>query len=164
MVEQVRSTVWGISPTQPIERLEPRRAAYDSTTNRERFFLELLAVFSTLTTLLAAAGVYALLSRYLARRRREVAIRIALGAAPGQVAAHFAQSSLVPSAAGVLLGAAVTLPLSRVLEDLLFQTRPGEPLAVALTAATLLAVAALACVHPVRRALHTDVVEAVRGE
>jgi putative ABC transport system permease protein len=164
LVADVRRAVWGVDPAQPIERLLPLDEAYGGTIERENFFLALLATFAVLAGALAAAGVYALLSRSLARRTRELGIRVALGARPGQVLARLARGGIGPSLAGVALGVAVAWPLSSLLGDLLFEVAPGDPLTLALTAAALLAVAVVACVPPARRALRTDVVEAIRSE
>lgn len=161
---RVREAVWGIDPEQPVERLLPLAEAYGSSIGRERFFLVLLGTFAALTTAVAAFGVYALLSRYLARRQREVGIRIALGARPAQVASRVARSSLLPSALGILVGLGAAIPLTRLLGDILFEVEPGDPLVMAAAALTLLAVAVLACVRPAARALRVDVVEAIRGD
>lgn len=164
LMEEVRRAVWDLDPDQPIERLMPLDQAYGGTIQRERFFLALLGVFAAIATALATAGIYALLSRSLARRTRELGIRVALGAGPGRVLARLTRSGLGPSVAGVLIGLAAAWPLSTLLADLLYQIEPGDPLTLALTAAGLLTVAALACVLPARRALRTDVVEAIRDE
>lgn len=164
LTNAVRRAVWDLDPNQPIERLTALDAAFGGTIERERFFLVVLGVFAAIATAVAAAGIYALLSRFLARRTREIGIRVALGARPGQVLARLARAGLTPSAVGILLGVAVAWPLSTVLADLLFRVEPGEPLMLVVTGAGLLGVAALACVPPGRRALRADPVEAIRTE
>lgn len=164
LADDVRRAVWSVEPNQPIERLLPLDDAFGGTIGRERFFLALLGAFAGIATALAAAGVYALLSRSLARRTRELGIRVALGARPRQVLLRLARSGLGPSLAGVLVGLGVAWTLSDLLDDLLYGVEPGDPLTLAATGVGLLAVAVLACLPPARRALRTDVVEALRSE
>lgn len=164
LVEPVRRAVWAVDPHQPIERLLPLADAFGETLHRERFLLLLITCFAAIATTLAAIGTYALLSRALARRTRELGIRVALGASPARVAGRLARAGVAPAATGIALGLAIAWYLTGLLESLLFGVRPGDPVALAAAAALLLGLAAVASLVPARRALGLDVVAAIRRE
>lgn len=164
LVDPVRRAIWAVDATQPIERLLPLSDAFGDTVQRERFLFLLLACFALVATALAATGIYALLSRSLARRTRELGIRVALGARPGQVLGRLARSGLLPAAAGVAAGLLAAWYLTRLLDAVLFGVRPGDPVALAASSAVLLAVALAAGLGPARRALGVDVVGAISAE
>jgi predicted permease len=129
-----------------------------------RFTLGVLTAFALAALLLAAGGLYALVAYSTAQRRREFAVRIALGARPKDVAGLVLRQGLVLAAAGVAIGAAAAWGCSRFAASLLFDVSPQDPAAIGSAAALLLAVAAAACYVPARRAVRADPVEALRAE
>jgi ABC-type antimicrobial peptide transport system permease subunit len=114
--------------------------------------------------LLAAAGIYGLLSRRVAERHRELGIRSALGASTPKIVGLVVRDGGQLAAAGVVLGGAGALALSRLLQSLLFRVGPGDPVSLVLSAGLLTLVAAGACLLPAWRAAQADPVEALRAE
>ncbi len=125
--------------------------------------LMLLSVFSILALLLAAVGMYGVMSYTVSQNKRELGLRMALGAGPRDLLRLVLSHGLALTAAGVALGAALALGSSRLLGYLLYQVSPRDPLAF-VSALTIMTVAALAaCFVPAVRAARTDPVRALRG-
>lgn len=116
------------------------------------FALVLTAVFAALALVLAALGVYGVLAYLVGQRTREIGIRIALGAGRAQVARYVVEQGLVLTSAGLVLGVAGAVTTGRVLESLVFETRPAEPLILGLAAGVLAAAAIVAMLVPAVRA------------
>jgi len=129
-----------------------------------RFRATLIAVFALLALVLAAVGVYGLISYTVTQRTREIGIRVALGAAPRQVLVPVVREGLVLAIAGVAIGLAGALAASRALSAFLFGVRATDPLTFGAVALLLLAVAVLASYVPSRRALKVDPIIALRAE
>jgi putative ABC transport system permease protein len=129
-----------------------------------RLTLVLIAAFAAAALALAALGIYGVAAYSVARRTREVGIRMALGAGPGEVLAMVLGQSARPVLAGGALGLLAALALGRFLASLLFEVRPGDPRTLALVAAVLAAAALGAGFLPARRATRIDPAIALRGE
>lgn len=121
-----------------------------------RFNLWLIGAFALTALVLAATGVYAMLAFTVWERRREIAVRLALGATRPRIAGLVLRTGLGLAAAGVLAGTAAALGATRVLSSLLYGVEPTDPLTFAGAAAGLLAIAALACWIPARHASRLD--------
>lgn len=129
-----------------------------------RLLTSVLSLFSGLALVLTCAGVYGLLSWSVAMRRRELAIRQALGASPGNVGRTvFGQSTRLVTS-GLTLGLAVALIADGALASVLYEVRPGDPLATGGAAAMLFVVATLACLPAILRAMRLDPVDGLRSE
>jgi ABC-type antimicrobial peptide transport system permease subunit len=126
--------------------------------------MQLTAGFALLALLLGAIGIYAVVAYSVAQRRREIGIRLALGAQPRAVARQIVRGALGLASAGALLGALSALGLTRFLETLLFGVEPTDAATFLGMAALLLAIAALASWIPARRAMKVDPVEALRTD
>jgi ABC-type antimicrobial peptide transport system permease subunit len=113
---------------------------------------------------LAAIGIYGVMAYAVSQRTTEIGVRMALGAAPSEVFRLVIGDGLRLTAAGIVIGIAGALVVSRWLTTLLFGVKPGEPAVFAATAALLLVVAALACFIPARRATRVDPMVALRAE
>jgi putative ABC transport system permease protein len=124
----------------------------------------LLAVFSAVALVLAAIGVYGVVSYLVSQRTREMGIRVALGARGGQVVRMVVGKSMRPVAVGMLLGVAGAIAAARLLTTLLYSVTPSDPVVLAGIAAVLGATAAGACWMPARRAAGVDPVVALRNE
>jgi putative ABC transport system permease protein len=131
---------------------------------RRRFSMTLLALFAGVALLLAAVGIYGVISYTVTLRAHEIGIRVALGASRGGVLWLVLGQSLVLTVAGVFLGLAGSLLVSRVISGLLFNVRPTDPATFAIVAAFLAAVAALASLLPAGRASRVDPMVALRYE
>jgi putative ABC transport system permease protein len=126
-----------------------------------RFQLSLMVAFGTAAALLAALGVYGVVSYSVARRGRELGIRIALGARPADIHRIVISEGLIPVAAGLAIGLALSWIIGRAIANQLFDVRPGDP-AVMLTAAAIVTTATLlACAGPARRAASPSTVRAL---
>jgi predicted permease len=128
------------------------------------FDATLLLVFAGLSLLLAAVGLFGVLSYIVAQRTTEIGIRIALGAKRAQIVRLTLVDGLRPALFGLLLGLAAGAGSVKLIESMLFGTRPFDPIVFAVVSATLLAVAALACAMPAWRASRLDPMQALRTE
>jgi putative ABC transport system permease protein len=133
-----------------------------TATAAARLLTGVLTTFAILTGLLAAVGVYGLLAWTVNEQRRELAIRLALGAQPAALARLVTSQGLALAAGGVVAGLAGVQLGGRLLEEVLFETRTTDPVAMAGAAALLLTAALLACVAPARRAARVAPIEGLR--
>jgi len=124
----------------------------------------MFGVFGGLALLLAGVGLYAVISFGVARRTREIGIRSALGARPGDVVRLVLGEGVRVTLVGVAIGAALALALGRVVEALLFDASPRDPIVLAVASASLLLVAAVASAVPAWRAAHVDPTTALRED
>jgi len=124
----------------------------------------LLGIFAGLAVVLAAVGVYGLMSFLVAQRTREIGIRMAIGARAGDVLRLIVMRAVLLTGTGVALGLLGALLLTRLLESLLFGVKPTDPLTFAGVAAVLGIVAIAASVVPARRAARVDPLIALRSE
>ena len=129
---------------------------------QRRSVLTLMSGFALAALLLAAIGLYGVLAQMVARRRREIGVRLALGARGGSIAASVVRKVILALAGGLSAGLIGSLFLGRALESLLFGIRPFDPATIASVVAALAAAAALACLIPIRRAVSVDPMEALR--
>ena len=130
----------------------------------ERLVAQLSTFFAVLALLLACAGIYGLLSYEVTRRTREIGIRIAVGAPRSHVVKMVLRQGLVLALVGTIVGAALSVGASRLLESLLYHVRAGDPLTLVGVAVALIAVSLLACWIPARRATRVDPLVALRYE
>jgi putative ABC transport system permease protein len=126
--------------------------------------LMLMVEFSIVGSALTLVGIYGVLSLSVASRRRELAIRSAVGAEPKDIRKLIFGEGFRLIAAGVLAGVALAMVLSRVLRSFLFEVQPGDPATLVVVGLMFVGVALLACWLPVRRAEKVDPVEALRYE
>jgi putative ABC transport system permease protein len=130
----------------------------------ERFTLAVLKVLSAIALLLTIAGVFSVLAYSVDRRKREFGLRFALGATPGNVVRLVLSRGMFLTGAGIVLGLAGALALSRFLQSLLFETPPYDPIVLLAVASVLIVAAALACVWPAWRAAKVDVARLLQAE
>lgn len=130
----------------------------------QSFNTTLLTGFAALSLILAAVGLFGVLSYMAAQRTGEIGIRLALGAPRERILRKILGDGLRPALIGLALGLAASVEASRLMRDMLYETRPLDPLVFAAVAATLMAVAALACIVPAWRASRVDPVQALRTE
>jgi ABC-type antimicrobial peptide transport system permease subunit len=124
----------------------------------------LLLVFATLSLILAAVGLFGVLSYIVAQRTGEIGIRMALGAQRDQVMKLMLADGLSPALLGLVLGLAASAAATRLIRSLLYGTQPLDPVVFVLVAFALLAVATVACFVPAWRASRLDPMEALRTE
>jgi putative ABC transport system permease protein len=126
--------------------------------------MQLLVGFSVVGSLLTLVGIYGVLSLSVASRRRELAIRSAVGAQQRDIRNLIFGEGFRLIASGVLAGLALAIVLSRVLRTFLFEVQPGDPTTMIVVGALFVGVGLLACWVPVRRAARVDPLEALRYE
>jgi len=126
LVSAVRHEVAAFDSNLPVDLLTMDRILADSL-SRQRFSIQLMAVFAALAGLLAAIGIYGVLAYLVDQRRREFGIRIALGACPAEVLALVLWQGLVPVAAGLIAGIAGAFALTRLLKSLLYEVSRLTP-------------------------------------
>jgi len=159
-----RAELEGYDARQPVYDVQPMSERLVGSLESRRFVLVLFNLFAGLALGLAALGLYGVLAHAVADRRREIAMRVALGATRARVLGLVAREGAVLVGIGVVLGIAGGLAGVRLLEHLLFEVRPGDPLALLAAIAILLAAALLALWLPARRALRVEPMAALRDE
>ncbi len=162
----VRSALASLDRNLPADRLETleTRLAAAAPLARSRFNALLMSAFSGIALVLAAVGIYGVLSFSVRRRTREIGIRMALGARRAQVRRQMLRRGLALALAGIVCGGLAALLLTRVLESLLVGISRADPLTFLLISAALILVAFLACYLPARRASRLDPFAALRFE
>ena len=162
LVNELRAAVQSSGSEIPAYNVITMQDLMDRSTAERRFTMGVMGIFAVGALLLAAVGIYGVVSHAVAQRTQEIGLRMALGAAPRDAIRLVFTDAGRLALLGVLLGAAMAVALSRFMRRLLFEVQPSDPVALAAAAATLIAVAALACYLPARRASHVDPVTALR--
>jgi putative ABC transport system permease protein len=160
----VRSAIRAVDPQQPVFNIRPLEADIAGYLAPRRVAMRALAAFAALTLALALVGIYAVLSYHVRERTREFGVRMALGAAAGDIVAMVVRQGMTPVAAGVFAGLCGAALLTHLLAGLLFEVAPLDAVTYAATTATLVTAALGACVIPARRATHVDPTTALRAE
>jgi ABC-type antimicrobial peptide transport system permease subunit len=163
-MRDVQQAVWSVNPNLPLANGETLQEIYDRSMAQTTFMLDILGIASGVTLLLGVVGIYGVVAYVVAQRRREIGIRIALGAAAGDVQRSFVQHGLVITGIGLAMGAVVAAALSRFLGALLFNVSPLDPVTYAGGIATLGLIALLATWVPARQATRVDPAITLRGE
>lgn len=160
----VQRIVAGMDSDLPVSDVLTMSQLLSKQTFDRSFNATLLAAFGTLSLVLAAVGLFGVMSYMAAQRTTEIGIRIALGAKREQVMRKMLLDGMRPAVLGLMVGLAASLEAVRLMRDLLYGIKPLDPAVFALVAATLLAVAVLACTVPAWRASRLDPVQALRNE
>jgi predicted permease len=160
----IRQAVRLEDPSLAISELQPLDEVLAQSVAQSRFSMLLLGTFAGAALLLAALGIFGVLSNAVAQRTREIGIRVALGAQRSQVRRLVLREALVLASLGTGIGIVAALQLTRLLATLLFQLTPTDPLTLAGVVVLLLGVALLAGYLPARRASRVDPVIALRAE
>ncbi len=162
--EPLRRAVARVDKDQPVLIVASMQSLMDTATSQRRFATVTLGIFAGLALLLAAAGIYGVASYSVARRTREIGVRLALGATRANVARMILRQGLAQAVAGIALGWCAAWALTRVLASLLYGVTATDPATFAAVPAILLAVELAACYLPARRAMRVDPVAALRME
>ena len=160
----IRETVQAIDPTMPVYELRTMEDVVSESVAQPRFYTTLLSAFGGLALLLAALGIYGVISYSVAQRTRELGIRIALGATHDRVLRLVLGQGIGLSVLGVVIGIAGALWLVHLLATLLYGVQATDMLTFASVAAVLVGVASLASYLPARRAARVDPVIAMRAD
>jgi hypothetical protein len=160
----LRQSVWDLTPELPVEELFALSGRIAVTTATPRFYMALLVTFAGVALALAAGGIYASMLYRVRQRRRELGIRVALGAGRGRVVRTVVGEGARLALAGILVGLAAALALSGTLRAMVFGIAPTDPATFAAVAGVLALVAVVACWLPARRAAEADPLEVIRAE
>jgi putative ABC transport system permease protein len=164
LVAALRRAVGQVDPKLPLsEVVSMRQFLSEQAFSKPGFRAALLGVFAALALLMAAIGLYGVLSQLVAERRREMGVRMALGASPSNVVGLVVRRSLLLTALGIVLGSVTAIAGMRLLRSFLL-TGPGRPLVLAGVAALMLAIALVAAAAPAWRAARIDPAVALREE
>ncbi len=164
LISAARNAIREVDPALPLSQVKTMDEVLAGAKSRPRFLTTLLGLFSGTALLLAAVGLYGVISYSVTRRTSEFGIRMAMGAERGDVVGLVLKQALTLAAIGVVAGAIGALVLTRLIRGLLFGVSSFDPMTFAAMAAVLLGVTALACVVPARRATKVDPLVALRYE
>ena len=164
VADAMRGAVRSIDPELPIDEVRTIEQVLARATGEPRFRAVLIAAFAATALVLAAVGLYGLISYSVAQRSSEIGLRLALGARPAQVAGLVVGQGLKLALAGIGIGLAGAAGMARLLEGLLFSISATDPVVYTSLAGLLLAVTVLASYVPARRAMRVDPMTALRAE
>jgi putative ABC transport system permease protein len=163
-LQTVKEKLWQIDPKQPIITASTMPDRIGESIARPRFYLMLASAFAVAGVLLAMIGVYGVSAYWVARRRRELAIRLAVGATKRNVIALIVRRSLALAAIGGGIGLALTVAGTRFVESMLFEVSAYDPATLIATAGVLAAVVVAGCIGPALQAARVDPMTTLRAE
>lgn len=160
----VRNAVWSLDSNLPVSEVQTMDAVVARSTAQPRFNLLLLATFAAVALVLAAVGIYGVMSYSVSRRTHEIGLRMALGAQPGDVLRVVVGQAMALATIGACVGLVGALALGRFMSSFLYGVQPSDPLTFLAMSAILGAVALAASYIPARRATRIDPLHALRHE
>ncbi|CAN5347972.1 hypothetical protein BH18ACI2_BH18ACI2_01650 [soil metagenome] len=164
LVPAVREAVRDVDPYQPLSNIRTMSEVLDRVTAQRRVGMILLTAFAALALLLAALGIYGVLSFFVVQHTREIGIRMALGAQRGNVLRLVVGQGMLLTFVGIAIGLAGAFALTRVMASLLYGVSATDPLTFVGVPMLLATVALIACYIPARRAMKVDPMIALRYE
>jgi putative ABC transport system permease protein len=159
-----RQAVREVDPGLPAYSLSPLENIVTESVAERRFSMLLLGLFAMIALFLAAVGLYGVVAYTVSQRTQEIGVRLAIGAQRSDVLGLVVGGGLKLALAGVAIGLVAAMALARLLEKMLFEVSPSDPASYLATSLVLLAVAAIACYIPARRATRVDPIVALRQE
>jgi predicted permease len=163
-LRQVEQAVWSVNANLSVAAAQSMAELHARSMARTSFTLVMLAIAGGMALLLGVVGIYGVIAYTVAQRRREVGIRLALGAAPSTVSRMFLRRGVILCGAGCVLGLGGAVALSSLMKSLLFGVTPLDPMTYAVMPVVLLVAALAACYFPAQRAAAVDPVETLRAE
>jgi predicted permease len=164
LTRQIEQAVWSVNRSLPVASMRTMGDIYDRSLGRTSFTLVMLVAAAGAALVLGIVGLYGVLSYAVSTRRREIAIRFALGARARDVERRIVRQGVVLAGIGVVIGLAAAAAVTRAMSSLLYEVQAVDPLTYAAVAAGLIAVAALASYLPARRASTVDPAESLAAE
>src|SRR5262249_5154824 len=154
--ETIRSQVLSVDKEQPVSRIRTLGEIVSGSVEQEHFSMILFAVFGGVALILAAVGLYGVMSYAVTQRTHEIGIRLALGAKTGDVLGLVVRHGMGLALTGVAIGLSGAFALTRLMSSLLFSITPTDPMTFAGISLLLAVVALCACMVPARRAVRVD--------
>jgi putative ABC transport system permease protein len=164
LLADVQRAVWSLNPSLPLADVRTLEEIYSKSMERTSFTLVMLAIAGAMALLIGLVGIYGVISYGVSQRRREIGIRMAMGARPRHLSQIFIADGLVLALTGVAFGLAVSVALTRVLRSSLFGISPLDPLTYVSVSILLITAAFTATYIPALRAMKVDPMEALRAE
>jgi len=164
LVSEVRQAVWSVAPYLPLAEVQTLNDYYIKSMARTSFTLVMLAVAGSMALFLGVVGLYGVIAYSASQRRREIGVRMALGAGKSAVLKMVTGEGIKLALIGVAIGLAGALGLTRFLSGLLYGVKPSDPLTLVAVSALLMAVALLASYIPARQAAKVDPLVALRHD
>ncbi|HKO60926.1 MAG TPA: ABC transporter permease [Pyrinomonadaceae bacterium] len=164
LIAAMRREIHAVDPNQPVSNIATLDETFVQGTQRRKVGMTLLVAFAALALLLAVIGIYAVLAFFVTQHRPEIGVRVALGAQRRDILGLVLKKGMVLAAAGVVIGLASAVAITRLMASLLFGVQPVDALTFAAVSFCVLAVALLACYIPARRATKVDPLIALRYE
>ena len=164
LVPELRERLRAVDPEQPLGKVRSMDAVVSDSLSRQRFAGTLLALFAVIAMLLAAVGIYGVISDAVTQRTRELGIRIALGATAAECVRLVLRQGLPPILAGLAVGLGVALAVSRVMASLLYEVSPRDTATLVGAAALIGVLAVVATYLPARRATRVSPTVALRAD
>ena len=160
----IRDELRRLEPGLPVPEVKSLERVLQRSIDPSRFVMLLMSVFATLALTIAAVGIYGILSYTVSRRRREIGIRLALGAAPGAILRLVVRQGLTMALTGCVVGVVGAQLGAKLLTKFMYDTRPSDPATIGVVLAAVVGVALMACAVPGLRAAREDPTRALRAE
>jgi predicted permease len=164
LLSEIRQAVWSVNSNLPLASVRTMQEVYDKSVARTSFTLVMLGIAGVMAMALGVIGIYGVISYTVSQRKREIGIRLALGAQSGDVVGMVLRQGARLALAGVCIGMVAAFGLAHLMTSLLFGVTAHDPLTFAAVAALLITVALCACYIPARRAMEVDPMVALRYE
>ena len=163
-IAAVKKQIWSVDPQVPITRIASMREVTGRSMATRQFQMLLLTLFSVIAVLLAAIGIYGVMSQSVTQRTHEIGVRLALGAQGRDILGLVIRRGAILTGAGVTIGFVASMALSRVIESLLYEVTGRDPATFLIVVGVLALIALIACLVPARRASRVDPIVALRYE
>ena len=163
LASSVLATLRSLNPSQPASGFRTLQSFVDHSVSPRRFFVLLVTIFATLGALLAALGIYGVISYSVTQRTQEIGVRMALGATSGRIQRAVLAQTLRLAVIGLAAGTLASLGVAHLIASLLFATSPWDPAAYVAMATSLLSIAVLSGYFPARRASRIEPMTALRN-
>ena len=163
-VAAIKSAIWSLNSAQVLTNVQTVAAQFARTTAQRRFNMLVMSIFATLAVVIAGTGIYGVIAFLVARRTREIGVRVALGARRSAVVALFLKQGLAVVVSGIAAGLLGAWWLARSVQSFLYEVQPRDPVVFVTVAIVLAAVGFIASWLPARRAARVDPLVALRAE